>query len=227
MPTRSLYSRWVVTCLFCVTSLVDAAETPAPSSSANSSKAEARQEDTSAATATDPNYRLGAGDTVVLSIYGQDLSAQQTISRSGDVRLPLIKEVVPLAGKTVREAEAELEKLYREKELYNAPVVTLKVSSYFPRSVSVLGAVVKPGPFSFPPDTVSLDIVEVITQVGGFSPVAKADDVTVTRRSADGKETVSKLDLRDVMTGRRRAPRDRVEFLIYPGDRIWVPTTWY
>lgn len=172
---------------------------------------------------TDPSYRLSAGDTVTISIEGEpELLASQTIARAGEVRLPLIGEVI-LSGKSVRDAERFLETAYKERQFLKAPVVNLVVTAYFPREVSVLGAVRAPGTVVFPRDTTSLDLIEVITRVGGFLPISKAEAVTVTRRLPDGKETVLTVDLDDVISGRRRAGRDRADFPIYPGDRIWVP----
>lgn len=172
---------------------------------------------------TDPSYRLIAGDTVAISVYGEpDLSATQIIDHSGEVRLPLIGEII-LTGKSVREAEQALEKTYKERQFLKAPVVNLVVTSYFPREVSVLGAVRSPGTVVFPRDVTSLDIVEVITRVGGFTPISKSDAVTITHRTPDGKETVTTVDLENTITGRHQAGRDRAELAIYPGDRIWVP----
>src|ERR1035437_6070384 len=172
---------------------------------------------------TDPSYRLIAGDTVAIAVYGEpDLSATQIIDHSGEVRLPLIGEII-LTGKSVREAEQALEKTYKERQFLKAPVVNLVVTSYFPREVSVLGAVRAPGTVVFPRDVTSLDIVEVITRVGGFTPISKSDAVTITHRTPDGKETVTTVDLENTITGRHRAGRDRAELAIYPGDRIWVP----
>jgi polysaccharide export outer membrane protein len=191
--------------------------TPAPAASAG----------TPILTATDPSYRLIAGDTIYITISTQsnqsEVNAAQTIGHAGDVRLPWIKDEVLLGGKTVREAERFLETLYKDRKLLKSPVASLKVSAYFPREVSVLGAVRSPGSIPFPPDTTSLDIVAVITKAGGFSPVAKADSVTVTHRTDDGQEKTQTLDLENVISGRRKAGRDRAEFLVYPGDRIWVP----
>jgi protein involved in polysaccharide export with SLBB domain len=224
MSTRSLFFRLLLAFALGCFSWLRAADS---SSSTESSKSEASRErsepPSTSSTVTDPNYRLGLGDTIVFSVRGQDVSDSQTISRKGDVRLPLIKEEVSLAGKTVREAERFLENLYREKRLFKNPVVSLKVASYYPRSVSVLGAVVSPGTVPFPPDTVSLDIVEVITRVGGFRPVAKSESVSVMRRGEDGKETTQILDLRNIISGRRKLGADRLDFEILPGDRIWVP----
>ena len=176
-----------------------------------------------AATATDPSYHLQAGDTIAITVYNQpDLASTQTLGRLGDVRLHLVNEVV-LAGQTVREAEQTLEQTYRDHQFLRNPVVTLAVVAYFPREVSVLGAVRLPGTVTFPRDNTSLDIVEVVTLVGGFLPISKTDAVTITRRLPNGKETVMTVDLDDVITGRRRPGRDRLEVPIYPGDRIWVP----
>ena len=87
----------------------------------------------------------------------------------------------------------------------------------------MLGAVRSPGTVVFPRDVTSLDIVDVITRVGGFIPISKSDAVTITHRAADGKETVTTVDLENTISGRHRSGRDRADLAIYPGDRIWVP----
>ena len=176
-----------------------------------------------AVAATDPSYHLSVGDTIAVSVYGEpDLATTQTIARTGEVRLPLIGDIV-LTGKSVREAERALEKSYHDRQFLKDPVVSLMVTAYFPREVSVLGAVRSPGTVVFPRDVTSLDVVEVITRVGGFLPISKSDAVTITHRSPDGKETVLTIDLENTISGRRQAGRDRAELAIYPGDRIWVP----
>lgn len=173
--------------------------------------------------ATDPNYRLNPGDTLTITVYNEpDLTVSQTIARSGEVRLPLIGEII-LTGMSVREAEHALEKTYQEREFLRKPLVALVVTSYFPREVSVLGAVRTPGTVMFPRDVTNLDIIEVITRAGGFLPISKASAVTVAHRTPDGQETVRTVDLEDTITGRRQAGRGRADFAIYPGDRIWVP----
>lgn len=173
--------------------------------------------------ATDPDYHLSAGDTISITVYNEpDLTVLQTIAHSGEVRLPLIGEIT-LAGLSAREAERLLEKTYRDRQFLRHPVVTLTVSSYFPREVSVLGAVRRPGTVIFPRDVTSLDIVEVITRVGGFLPISKSDAVTLTRREPDGKDIVTTIDLENTISGRRQAGRGHGDVMVFPGDRIWVP----
>ena len=178
---------------------------------------------TSPPPAADPSYHLSAGDTIAMTVYGEaELAATQTIGRGGEVRLPLIGEVV-LAGQTVRDAERLLETTYQKRQFLKAPVVNLVVAAYFPREVSVLGAVRAPGTVVFPRDATSLDIVEVITRCGGFLPISKAEAVTISRRLPDGHDRVIIVDLDNVMSGRRKAGRDRADQAVYPGDRVWVP----
>ena len=178
---------------------------------------------TSPPPAADPSYHLSAGDTIAMTVYGEaELAATQTIGRGGEVRLPLIGEVV-LAGQTVRDAERLLETTYQKRQFLKAPVVNLVVAAYFPREVSVLGAVRAPGTVVFPRDATSLDIVEVITRCGGFLPISKAEAVTISRRLPDGHDRVIIVDLDNVMSGRRKAGRDRADQAVFPGDRVWVP----
>jgi polysaccharide export outer membrane protein len=173
--------------------------------------------------ATDPSYHLSPGDTVSITVYNEpDLAITQTLGHAGEMRLYLIGEIT-LGGKTVSEAEDALEKTYRDRQLLKDPVVILSVTAYFPREVSVLGAVRMPGTVVFPRDVTSLDIVDVITRVGGFLPISKSDAVTITHRTPEGKEIMTIVDLENTITGRHQAGEDRANLPIYPGDRIWVP----
>jgi len=164
---------------------------------------------------TDPSYRLSTGDTISVSIFNEaELAASRTIGDAGEVRLPLIGEII-LRGKTLRDAERVLETTYRERKLLRTPVVNLVVTAYLPREVSVLGAVRQPGPVGFPRDVTSLDIVEIITRVGGFLPISKSDAVMLSHRNADGRDTVTFIDLENVISGRRKPGKDRADIPVF------------
>lgn len=211
--------------------LLSAASAPlawgAESNSVSSSSSESATPSnaSSAVGATDPSYRLSPGDTIAVSIQGEpDMNTTQTISRGGDVRLVYLTNDVSITGKTVRDAERYLEDLYRKKNVLKKPVVSLTITGYSPREVSVLGEVRSPGNISFPRDLTSMDLVDVITRAGGFTPGAKQYAVVVTHRGADGKdEPPQTVDLEGVISSKRRQNRDRSDILIYPGDRVFVP----
>ena len=201
--------------------------------SADSTNSSGNQSDTSSnnsmrGLATDPSYRLSPGDTIAIAVQGEaDMNTVQTISRSGDVRVVYIDRDVQIKDKTVRDAERYLEDLYKEKKVLKRPVVNLTITSYSPREVSVMGEVRSPGTFTFPRDLTSMDVVEVISKVGGFTNMAKKSAVVVTHRGVDGKETSQTLDLENAISGRRTQGPDRADVLIYPGDRIFVPIRYF
>lgn len=166
----------------------------------------------------DPSYRLGPGDVVSIHVYGEELDASQELDDAGKLRLPLLDEV-KLSGQTLRESERSLQWLYREREFLKNPMVTVTLVSVALREASVLGAVRTPGNFTFPAQTTSLSIVDLITRTGGFLPVAKADAVKVTRHNPNGTDTTTTIDVESMISGHKHG----AVFQVLPGDHIWVP----
>lgn len=172
--------------------------------------------------ATDPSYRLVVGDLVGLTLFGEpELSVSQKLDAQGRVRLALVGEIT-LAGCTVREAETVVEKLYVERRILRKPMCNIAVQSYAVRDISILGAVRNPGKMAFPPEKSALDITDVITRAGGFLPTAKGDAVKITRVDSAGRETTVELNVEAMLTRRGAGANTPKEYLIYPGDRIWI-----
>ena len=173
--------------------------------------------------ATDPGYQLSSGDEVAVIVWGEsDVSIDQRIDTKGVIRVPLIGDV-NLSSKTVREAEKYLEQSFIDKKLLLKPMVTISVRDYAAREVSVLGAVNSPGKYRMPKEAASIEIFELITSLGGFKPTAKSDEVKVTRVDESGVETVSTVNVESMISGRGASKNTPKSFLIYPGDRIYVP----
>jgi polysaccharide export outer membrane protein len=168
--------------------------------------------------AMDPSYRLGPGDLVTVRVYGEELDTSQPLDDAGKLRLPLLDEV-KLSGQTLREAERTLQWLYREREFLKNPMVSVTLVSVALREASVLGAVRNPGNFTFPSQSTSMSIVDLITRTGGFLPIARSDSVKVTRHNADGTETTTTVDVSSMLSGHRHG----ADFQVLPGDHIWVP----
>lgn len=170
--------------------------------------------------ATDPSYRLSRGDEIAIAIFNEpEFATAQRIDNRGVIRMPYAGEIM-IANRTVREAESYLEKLFIEKKLLRSPMVTIGVRAYASREVSVLGpGVGSPGKYNLAPEASSVEIVDVIT-ARGYKATAKLDDVKVTRTLDSGDEKVLSVDVEAMIKGSRNAPRS---FLIYPGDRIYIP----
>jgi polysaccharide export outer membrane protein len=74
-----------------------------------------------------------------------------------------------------------------------------------------------------PKEAGSIEIVELITSLGGFKPTAKSDEVKVSRVDEAGVETISTVNVEIMITGKSGNKNSPKSFLIYPGDRIYVP----
>ena len=171
----------------------------------------------------DPAYKFVNGDLVAINVYGEsDLSLAQKIDSRGRIRLALVGDI-ELAGRSVRESETLIERLYVDRRILKDPMVNIAVQSYAVRDISILGAVRGPGKMAFPPEKSSLDITDVITRAGGFLPTARSDAVRIIRLGADGRETTHEINVEAMLTRRGAGPDTPKEFAILPGDRIWIP----
>src|SRR5262249_49970426 len=93
------------------------------------------------------------------------------------------------------------------------PSVSVRVTEYRSRRVSVFGQVRSPGTF---PYTENMSIVEVISKAGGFTAMARKNSVRVTRGSGPGAE---RSEGAGEEMGQGKAPN----FLLRPGDVVFVP----
>lgn len=168
------------------------------------------------------NYQLTERDQIEVIIYDEpDLSIDQRIDGRGQIRVPLLG-TVRIAGMTVREAEEYLQSNYVDKRILRNPMVTIHVSEYAPKEVSVLGAVVDPGRVTLPIEAGSLDIIEVISKVGGFTGIARSNRVRVSRQDENGREVDFTVDVEKMISGRGRGSSSQKRFEVFPGDVIYV-----
>jgi polysaccharide export outer membrane protein len=175
-----------------------------------------------AASADQLAYTLTELDAVSIQVFGEpDLSKEQRIDGEGNIRMGLIG-TIGIAGLTLREAEAKMQQVYVEKRYLRDPQISIQVTEYAPRYVSVLGKVNKPGRVQLEKESNGIRLVDAISAVGGFSGIAKADAVRITRTSADGSEETVIIDAEAIINGR---PSDApTHFLtLLPGDVVFVP----
>jgi len=174
--------------------------------------------------ATDPDYKISAGDDIFISVFGEgNLSVGQRIDTQGVLRWPLIGEV-KLTGRTVRETEHYLEQVLIDKRMLKKPTVNIIVRSYASKEVTVLGAVNGGGKFRLPQEKEYIEIVDLISLMGGFRATAKSDKVNVTHIDTQGKEKKEAVDVEAMMKGSKKALKS---YLIYPGDKIYVAERLY
>lgn len=138
----------------------------------------------------DSDYRMGTGDVVRITVYGQpDLATEARISETGGITFPLIGEV-KLAGSSPAQGEAEIARRLSKGKFINDPFVTLNVMQYRSQQISVLGKVNRPGKFTL--EKVSR-ISDALALAGGITPDG-ADVVTLVRMR-DGKAEYRDIDV--------------------------------
>lgn len=129
-------------------------------------------------------YRLAAGDSVRVDVYGEpDLSVKVLIDPAGRINYPFLGEV-PAAGRTAPQLAAALAKGLRNGYLIN-PDVRVSVADYRPFYVS--GQVRRPGVYPF---TLGLTVQQGLTLAGGLTDYASPGNIFVQHENAPKTERV-------------------------------------
>jgi polysaccharide export outer membrane protein len=134
-----------------------------------------------------PGYRLGAGDKVHVTVFGEkDLTGDFEVSGNGHIAFPLIGDVTA-AGLTAPGLGRELSQRLSAGYLLN-PRVAVEVSAY--RPFYVVGQVHKPGGY---PYTNGMTVMNAIALAGGFTPYAYEGSVHI-RHEDQAKEVERPAD---------------------------------
>jgi len=192
-------------------------EPPAPASASRSPAAPAAPDQDGGAS---HEYRLFPQDVIKVTVLGEsDLSVERRIDALGRVNLPLLG-TVNLKNMRPTEAEDKVRQLYISGEILVRPNISITVSEYAPREISVLGQVQKPGNLTLPIETETITIVEAISRAGGFTRIPKDKEVQVTRHPPDGSADQSfTVNVKEMIDGTKHVE----PFMILPGDVIFVP----
>jgi polysaccharide biosynthesis/export protein len=174
------------------------------------------------------SYVLGVGDQIsVWALAAEEISDKPIpIGPSGYVNFPLVGRL-RVTGMTVEGLEAELNK--RLAVYIKDPQVTVTVTQYSSKPVSLIGAVNQPGVHQIERP---LTLVEALSLAGGLSNNA-GPKVKITRRlewgtlplpdaksDASGTFSVAELYLSEII----RAKNPEKNIMVQPHDVITVPT---
>lgn len=137
-------------------------------------------------TITEPDYQLGSGDKVRVTVYGEpSLSGEFYVTGSGLVSLPLVGEV-RAAGLSVSQFQEAVQKSLSDGYL-KEPRVSAEVLGF--RPFYILGEVSKPGTY---PYTSGLTVLNAVATAGGFTYRADKGRVFI-KRNGETKEIKSDL----------------------------------
>lgn len=176
----------------------------------------------SAATASDDDYRVGAGDVLEVTVFGNDdLSRITTVQSAGTVSLPLLGDVI-VNELSVAEIKHKLVTLLARDYLVS-PQVEVKIRDYQSQSVTVLGEVNAPGRKPLRGRT---RLIDVLVEAGGFTPRASGE-VSISR--AEGQFESGEHVMRVRLSGTSPAGPDQInlELPLHNGDIVTASPKYY
>src|SRR5579883_327518 len=84
---------------------------------------------------------IGKEDTVAISVYGMpELSHSFKVDGDGQLRLPMLKKPVAAQGRTAAELSTAIGEELRSEQLMVDPLVSVTVTEFASRPITVLGA---------------------------------------------------------------------------------------
>jgi polysaccharide export outer membrane protein len=155
---------------------------------------------------------VGPGDIFTMEIVGEkELPQEYQVASDGSVDLPYLERLT-VEGLEPQQIQALVTERLVAAEIYQNPSVVVRVEEYNSKRVTVLGQVQKPGSF---PLTPGLTLVQAVSLAGGLNSIANRDKVKLTRKTAEGSQTVV-LSFQAITDG--RSP----DIPLQAGDSIYV-----
>jgi polysaccharide export outer membrane protein len=165
------------------------------------------------ATAEAPDTTLGPEDVFDVRVFGEkELSSTYRVASDGTIDFPLIG-TVSVTGKTPTEVADLIEEKLIEGEFIKKHQVSILVTEYNSKKISVFGQVKEPGTFPYQD---GMSVVEAIAKAGGFTSMAKAND-TIVIRVVEGEKKRFKVPVEAIGEGREP------NFVLRAGDILFVP----
>jgi len=187
------------------------AQTPEAGVGPQTAPANRAPESTSRGPLPNSNGKLGVGDLIEVIVFGvPDLSTKTRISGSGDVYLPLI-DYVHVADLTTDEAQELIQKRLEDGGFVRSPHVSISVDESVSQSITVIGEINHPGPYSA---TGERRLFDVISAAGGLSDKA-GRNVTIEHRGNPGERV-------ELQLSSNLADDSKNNVDVFPGDTIIV-----
>jgi polysaccharide export outer membrane protein len=157
------------------------------------------------------DYRIGPDDVLKITVLeAPDLNQETRVSAAGEISL-LLGGTLKVAALTTAEIERALADRLREKYIRN-PNVSVQVVEAHSHTVSVLGAVKRPGVFQL---RSAKNVLEVLALAEGLAPDA-GDTVLIVR--ADSAAPVAEVNLASLMESKD----SELNVPVHPGDVVKV-----
>ncbi|MCE2570633.1 polysaccharide biosynthesis/export family protein [Motilimonas eburnea] len=130
----------------------------------------------------DSTYKLGAGDTISILVYGEEeLSMETLLSDSGRINYPFLGQIM-VKGLTIEDLKDTIQKGLKGDYLID-PSVHVSIVEYRPFFIN--GEVKQPGGYAFQP---GLTVNKAVALAGGFTNRASKSSIYVTSSDAPNRK---------------------------------------
>lgn len=164
---------------------------------------------------SDYTYVIGAGDGVLIYVWGNpEVSQTVSVRPDGKITAPLVEEL-PAAGKTPQELARDIEGVLGT--FIKNPLVTVMVQGFagpYEEQIRVVGQASQPQAM---PYTVGMTLLDLMIQVGGVTDFAAGNKTSIVRM-VDGEQHQFGVRIDDLLDGDMTA---NVE--MKPGDIMIIP----
>lgn len=169
---------------------------------------------------------IGPEDGVtIVALNADDISKTWRVSSTGELTLPMVGKI-HAAGKTTEELEAELTS--KLSHYIREPEVTVYISEFRSETVTVEGAVEKPGRLQTEGQKTLLDVLMMAggTKSPGLTLKVTRDSrygvipLPEARKDLDGTSSSAELPVRDVLD----AGTPAANLVMQPNDVVYVST---
>jgi polysaccharide export outer membrane protein len=167
-----------------------------------------------------PVERIGRDDLVGITVYdAPELTRTVRVGSDGDIRLPMVLQLIPAAGLYPAELETAIVAALTKENILVDPVVTVSVVEYRSRPITIAGEVRSPMTFQA---TGTVTLLDAISRAGGLTENAGAE-ILVSKPSSDANaKTVAllqRIPVRGLMDGTNPALNLHLE----GGEDIRIP----
>lgn len=142
---------------------------------------------------------IGPGDLFKVSVLGEkDLPTEYRVQPDGTIDFPYVDRLT-VAGLEPQQIVDLIKQALVEKKILIDPQVTLVVTQYNSKKISIVGSVNKPGSL---PWTEGMKLVDAISLAGGLTSIADGDHVLITRLVGPNKTVTATVSVDDITDGK-------------------------
>jgi protein involved in polysaccharide export with SLBB domain len=142
---------------------------------------------------------VGPGDLFEVSVLGEkEIPKTFRVQPDGSIDFPYVDRL-QVAGLEPQQIEEAIKKALIDRKILSDPQVTLIVTQYNSKKVSIVGAVQKPGSI---PWSEGMKLIDAISLSGGLTTIADGDHVRITRLVSGNKTVTAVVSVDDITEGK-------------------------